>query len=179
MTRLTNTTRYAICTAAIKDRYDPKDEVLKDQEDALFKEAHAHLFKPDELALVAAVPTRWISRDVKMRIIVECMGITISGKDALPFPRSFWSHDNRPVIKDDALAARIVQNAAAKEKLKAERREATRKLDAILAITPSMKALKKAWPEGAAYYAEFEDKPAPSVPAVRIEDINDLLGLPK
>ncbi|MGN6534093.1 MAG: Nmad5 family putative nucleotide modification protein, partial [Mesorhizobium sp.] len=36
---------------------------------------------------------------------------------------------------------------------------------------------KEVWPEGEPFYADYQDKPAPALPAVRVQEINQMLGL--
>lgn len=184
MSRLTNDTRNAIARNAIAFAFDPKREALEKEESELAHEVHAHLFKKSDRDLVEKLDPKWIVRITVLKINANGQSIELTSGSALPVPY-YGSQGNvgnyyytTGAIPSGDLCDRIQAHAMALEKYKEDRQGAYRKVEAMLTGVTTVKKLREAWPEGEQFYSPFEDKPAPQVPALRVEEINAMLGLP-
>lgn len=176
MSRLTVTTRERIAEAAVAFTFDPKKKVLDEIEAALAHEAHATVFSKAELDKAGKAPAGWIRRDTRLRFNVGGMTIDLNTSQAgLPVPY------NSPMrvgsIEPGELCDRIQGHAKERDGLRIARKDAATKLTAMLASVTTVKKLREVWPEGEQFYAKYEAAPAPSVPAIRVEEINAILGL--
>lgn len=186
MPKLTKYSREAIARRAVGHAFDPKQEAVLVAEDALAREAYALTFSEAELALVRAVPDNWFRLD-------ECLRFNVGGQqivlrvigDGLPVPYRRLNDDYGGygcnilgVIEHGDLCDRIQKHAQHAETVKSERRAALRATEAMLDAVTTTGKLKEIWPEGELFYAQYDDKPAPNLPAIRVDEINALLGLP-
>lgn len=183
--RLTNATREHIASAAIASAFDPRAEALQQAEDVLAREAYAAVFTAAEIQKAKAMPKNWLRHDPCLNFNVAGLRIELRTiTDHLPVPyqnktgdHGYGCHRSQGVIESGDLADRITAHAHAKEKLRDERRETRRKLDAMLSSIGTVKKLEEAWQEGKPFYERFMQNAAPLPPAVRVSDINQALGL--
>ena len=176
MSRLTNYTREAISSAAIKAAFTPRENDFSADEDALAREAYAAVYPADEVKKAMSLPENWLRRDPCLYFNVNGLLIELCTTDNhLPVP--YRCHRSQGSIPEGDLAERITAHAMAKEALRDEKRSARIKLDAMLSSISTVKKLQEVWPEGAQFYAKFAEKPAALPPAIRVEDVNAALGL--
>ena len=183
--KLTNYSRAAIAERAVEHAFAPRRDALKAEADALAREAYVALFPEAETKLVAKLPENWIRRD-------ECLRFNVGGQDivlcvdgpGLPVPyrpkdstSGGYSRNRLGVIPFGDLCDRIQAHALADVKYRDERRQALRATKAMLEAVSTIGKLSEVWPEGKEFFAEYVDKPAPQLPAVRVQEINALLGL--
>lgn len=186
MPKLTKWNRESIASRAVAHTYDPRKVALAKAEDALAREAYAFLFPKAETNLVAAVPENWIRRDTCLRLNAggERITLVLIG-DGLPVPYRpkggdgdyGYSCNQLGTIPHGDLCDRIQAHARAVEALKEQRRDALRKVTTMLESVTTTSKLKEIWPEGEQFYSYLEPAPGPAVPAVRVDEINTLLGL--
>ena len=177
MSRLTNYTREAISSAAIKAAFTPRENDFSADEDALAREAYAAVYPADEVKKAMALPDNWLRRDPCLHFNVNGLRIELCTTDNhLPVPYRAKSGEQGSIPEGD-LAERITAHAMAKEALRDEKRSARAKLNAMLSSISTVKKLQEVWPEGAQFYAKFAEKPAALPPAIRVEDVNAALGL--
>lgn len=177
MSRLTNYTREAISSAAIKAAFTPRENDFSADEDALAREAYAAVYPADEVKKAMSLPENWLRRDPCLHFNVNGLRIKLCTTDNhLPVPYRAKSGEQGSIPEGD-LAERITAHAMAKEALRDEKRSARIKLDAMLSSISTVKKLQEVWPEGAQFYAKFAEKPAALPPAIRVEDVNAALGL--
>lgn len=184
MTRLTSDLRAIIRDAAVKASFAERDAEIAKCEADLAKQAYEATFVPEIRALVAQVPGNWFRNDACLNFNVGGMRIQLkTGGNGYPVPyqsasgRGYGCHDEIGVIQAGDLCDRIQAHAKAKEDQRTKAKAAYRGLDALLASVSSVKKLKEIWPEGEQFYARFLDASAPSLPAVRFAEINQVLGL--
>lgn len=186
MPKLTKYSREAIARRAVAHAFDAKQEAIFANEDALAREAYALTFPAEELALVSTVPDNWFRLDACLRFNVGGQQIVLRLiGDGLPVPYRRLNEEYGSygcnilgVIEHGDLCDRIQKHAQHAETVKNERRAALRATEAMLDAVTTTGKLKEIWPEGEPFYAQYDDKPAPSLPAVRVDEINALLGLP-
>lgn len=186
MSRLTNHTREAIARAAIAFAFDPKEEALKQAEDALAREAHAFLFPKKVIDTAKSLPKGWISHLATLKLNAGGQQIEIRASEALPVPASDKNGNSAGyygymvgTIPTGELSDRIQGHAQAKEKLSDEKTVARRQVEAMLSNVTTVKKLAEAWPEGEQFYSKYLEREAPQVPALRVDEINAILGLPE
>lgn len=185
MAKLTKYSREAIARRAVAHSFDPRQAELKIAEDRLAREAYATLFSDAELAIVATLPEGWVRLDACLQFNVGGQRITldVSG-DGLPVPYRPRGSENGGyychqlgVIEHGDLCDRIQKHAQTVDTVKSERRAALRATEQMLGAVTTTGKLKEIWPQGAQFYAEYEDKPPVHLPAVRVDEVNAALGL--
>lgn len=185
MAKLTRYFREAIARRAVSHAFDPRQADLAVAEDMLAREAYNLIFPAKEQALVATVPTNWFRLDACLQFNVGGQRITLNvAGDGLPVPYRMKGNDSGTynchvvgVIEHGELCDRIQAHAQLVETVKSERRAALRATENMLNAVTTTGKLKEAWPQGEQFYADYEDAPAPSLPAVRVDEINAILGL--
>lgn len=181
MTRLTNLTRDSIANAAAAFGFDQKQEEIDKYEDTLAREAHAYVFDKNEIAAVNQLPECWVARlnKLKLNVAGERIDLRVSGH-GLPVPHKFaYGYGVAGVIPPGDLCDRIQAHARNKEEVKRQRKSAQQKVRLMLDGVSSIKKLREVWPEGERFYSIYDAAPAPSAPAIRVEEINNVLGLPE
>lgn len=185
MAKLTQYSREAIARRAVAHAFDARQEDLKIAEDALAREAYDLIFPDAEQALVSAVPDNWFRLDECLRFNVggQTIILNVAG-GGLPVPyrmkgEEYGSYNCHVVgvIEHGDLCDRIQTHAMLVDTVKTERRTALRATERMLDQVTTTGKLKLVWPEGEQFYAEYDDKPAVNLPAVRVDEINALLGL--
>lgn len=172
--RLTNLDRERICLAAVATRFDPLEQALSHEEHALADQVYRSLIPVEEEAFAAGLPAYWHSRT--NRIYTNVAGqwhwLEFSAKRIIPDSLK-W------VVEDGPLAATIQQFAIRREKLRAQRKDAHRAVRTMLDSISSLKSLETNWPEGKEFYQFLYNAKAAPLPAVPVQTVNSILGLPK
>lgn len=178
--RLTNFDRDEIRDRAVKASFDPRKADLDRTEDRLAREAYALVFSAQLRKQVAALPEKWAQRDSCLRFNVGGMDARLTVLDAkgLPVPVSYHC-SSLGSVTDEALIAAVRSHMDAKETFKEERSRAYSSLRAMLRELNTLRSLVDAWPQGYPFYAHL-NKPTPvRVPALRVSELNAMLGLPQ
>lgn len=181
--RLTNDLRETIALQAVAHAFDPRIAALAKAEEGLAEEAYNHVFPESERKMIAKVPRNWVRFDQNLRFNVAGLTINLTAAgEGFPVPYSIngyrgYSCHKLGTIEAGDLATRIQAHAKALEDLKSERRVALRHMQAMLAKITTLKRLREIWPEGAQFYAKWEAVPAQTLPTIRVDEINAMLGL--
>ena len=184
--RLTNDLREAIASEAVAHAFDPRKAALTKAEGALAEEAYNHVFPESERKLITKIPSNWVRFDSCLRFNVAGLTIDLNAAgDGFPVPYQInGQHGQRGYscyrlgsIEVGDLATRIQAHAKAVDDMKSERRVALKQLQAMLAKITTLKRLREIWPEGAQFYAKWEAAPAQTLPTIRVDEINAMLGL--
>ncbi|WP_420959336.1 Nmad5 family putative nucleotide modification protein [Brucella sp. IR073] len=185
MSRITKYTRDAIASSAIAFAFDPKEKALKQIEHELAREVHAYLFPKDIIHIARSLPKGWIRHISTLKLNAAGHAIDVAAGEELPVPATDKNGNTAGsygyltgAIPPGDLADRLQGHAQVKEKLRDERKSARRQLDAMLAEITTIKKLAEAWPEGEPFYSKYLEREAPQVPALRVDEINEMLGLP-
>jgi len=185
MAKLTKYSREAIARRAVAHAFDGRKAELDAAEDALAREAYNTVIPEAEQKLALKLPSNWLRLDACLQFNVGGQRITlrVSG-DGLPVPYRMKGSEygtygchQLGVIEHGDLCDRIQKHAQAVETLKEERYTALRATEEMLNAVTTTGKLKEVWPQGEQFYADYEDRPAPSLPTVRVDDVNALLGL--
>lgn len=185
MTRLTKDLRQAIANAAVAHAFESKLEALKATEDALAREAYAFVIPASEIEAAANMPANWFRLDACLRFNVG--GYTVRLQmvgDGLPVPYRAKNEEyggyhcgNLGTIPPGDLCDRIRAHADATEAYKAERRTAYAATIGLLDGVSTLKRLAEVWPAGERFYKRYDDAVPASLPAVRISEVNAMLGI--
>lgn len=172
--RLTNLDRERICRDAVAARFDPLDETAAYEGHALADQVYRSLISVEEEAFAAGLPAHWHKSDD--RIFVNVAGqrhwMWFRAKRLIP-PALDW------VVEEGPLAATVHQFALRRENLKVQRKEAHRAVRAMLDSISTLKALETNWPEGKEFYQFLYQAKGAPLPAVPVQTVNSILGLPK
>lgn len=186
MTRLTNSARESIALVAVAHSFDPKAEALAVTENDLAREAYASLIPDAERAIVEALPQGWVRRDECLRFNAAGYSVRLrTTGEALPVPYRPRGSDHGGygcneigTIPHGDLADRIQAHAQAVEDMRVARRRAYNATLKMLSTVSTVKRLREAWPEGALFYSAYEnDNTAVALPAVRVDEVNAMLGI--
>lgn len=185
MTRLTKDLRTTIASAAVAHSFDPRAETLKVAEDALAREAYAFVIPAAEVKAAEAMPSNWYRRDPCLRFNVG--GYTLRLQmigDGVPVPyqakgeaHGGYHCGSLGSIPAGDLCDRIREHAQNVEALKGERRTAFRAVFNMLDGVTTLKRLAEVWPDGEQFYKQYGATPAAGLPAVRVDEINAMLGI--
>ena len=181
--RLTNDLRETIASQAVAHAFDPRRAALAKQEEALAEEAYNHVFPESERKLIAKIPSNWVRFDQCLRFNVAGLTVNLNAAgEGFPVPYQINGHRGYSchrlgTIEAGDLADRIQAHAKAVEDMRSERRVALKQIGAMLAKITTLKRLREIWPEGAQFYAKWEAAPAQTLPTIRVDEINAMLGL--
>jgi len=172
--RLTNTDRERICRDAVAARFDPSEEAFAHEEHSIADRVYRSLISVEEEAFAAGLPAHW--HKTEGRIYVNVAGqrhwLEFRVKRIIP-PALDW------VVEEGPLAATVHQFALRRENLKVQRKEAHRAVRAMLDSISTLKALETNWPEGKEFYQFLYQAKGAPLPAVPVQTVNSILGLPK
>lgn len=183
--RLTNDMRQAISEAAVAHAFNPRRDELKKTEDQLAREAFACIFSAKEIEAVSKIPENWFRLDDCLKFNVGGQSITLRVEgQGLRVPyrakgsaNGGWGCNNLGSIPHGDLCDRIQKHAQAFETYKEERRNAARVTMAMLNAVNTTKRLREVWPEGLQFFVMYEGEERQPLPAVRVDEINQILGL--
>lgn len=181
MTRLTNELRNDIREDAIKASFKKQNEKMTAEEHALGMKLYKNLFKKSELTLLEQIDKKWFNMDSCLRFNCGGFDLKFVVDPSVPVPNRQGSYCNRlGNIDDIELVEKAQAFAKRKEDFKNEIRKAERALSVVLLSVTTVKRLAEVWPEGKAYYSHFVDEVKNTgVPMVRVEELNQMLGLAK
>lgn len=185
-TRLTNDMRSAIAEVAVAHAFDPRLADLKKAEDKLAREAFASIFPAKETEAVSKLPEHWFRLDECLKFNVGGQSITLRVEgQGLRVPyrakgqsKGGWGCNTLGSIQHGDLCDRIQKHAQAFEAYRDERKNANRVTMAMLNAVNTTKRLREVWPEGLQFFVMYEGEERAPLPAVRVDEINQILGLP-
>jgi hypothetical protein len=176
MSRLTQSIREKIIRNAIVAAFKEREAAQAEQEHALGMEAYEAVIPAAERKAAAKLPATWLRHDSCLRFNANGWNARLSVKEAVPVPHSADCRMLGSLPQE--LAQRVQAYSTAGESLRQERYKAERELAGFLEQFRSVKQMREAWPEGEAFYGEFDvERTAAGVPAVRVAEINKMLGI--
>ncbi|TGE04602.1 Nmad5 family putative nucleotide modification protein [Hymenobacter fodinae] len=175
---MTNEIRDNIARNATKQKFTKENDAIKQEENDLALELYHSLFTPEELKLVTKLDTKWFHQDKCLRFNCGGYNLMLCIKEGVPVPYSRHCSILGNISGDLAIKAQEFANK--KKDVEADQAKALRAIGSVLYSVNTIKQLKTVWPEGADFYAMYDEASAKSkggVPAVQIDEINKLLGL--
>jgi len=184
MTRLTKDLRSSIAYAAVAHAFDPRQDALNKEEDALGREAYAAVLTPAEIKAVKAVPQNWFRSDSCLRFNAGGYTVKLTVSDGMPVPyapkgdRGGYHCGMLGSIPAGDLCDRIQTHVKAVETYREERYKAKQSVLVMLGGVSTLKQLREAWPEGESFFSRHEAvSTGGNLPAVRVDEVNAMLGL--
>lgn len=178
--RLNSGYRAEIVRAAIENAFSKEEKALLQREHALAKRSYETLVTPKARKWIEDAPKGWLTMCAVLNLNVVGMSVALRTVREIAVPPNVAERYSARLgsIPEGALANEIQELLAAKEDVRARKKTAQATLEALVAQHVTTDELAKAWPEGKACWAKLERKvPIPNLPAVRIEDLNKMLGL--
>jgi hypothetical protein len=184
MGRLTTAARQVIAERAVRHAFAEREAALKKAEDLLAREAFDAVVPVAEQKLAKKLPEYWLRRDDCLRFNAGGYDVTLSViGEGLPVPyapdgsRGGYSCNRLGNIPHGDLCDRIQAHVKASDEIKLERRSAYKATLAMLEAIQTTNKLREVWPEGEQFFLDYADAVAPSLPAIRVSEVNALLGL--
>lgn len=202
--RLNNHMRGDMLDALIAHAYDARVEALKAEGIELRNDAIHKILRPVEIEAVQTLLPQLLDGEDAHRqsvnwgggVSVNCGGPTINVgygsfgdyrtnyqqiEGALPILTTFGTL-RLDLPADDPLAKRVQDWADRCEELRSERKVSVKQVRAALAAFSTVSQFQASWPDALPIVEniliEHLGRPAPSLPAVVIEEMNKKLGLP-
>ncbi|MBW3374676.1 hypothetical protein KYK31_11905 [Hymenobacter norwichensis] len=171
--------RESITNNATHKSFADQNDGIKQEENDLALELYKSIFTPDELKLANKLDKRWFHQDDCLRFNCGGYDLTLCVKIGVPVPYNKGYCSRLGNITGE-LAEKAQAFANKKNDIRDEQNKAYRAIKSLLYSVNTIKQLKSVWPEGAEFYAMYDEASAKSkggVPAVQIDEINKLLGL--
>lgn len=176
----------SIATNAVNDTFDDRKKELKDREAKLGMEGYETMFSEAVRKQAAAMPKEWIRQDACLRFNAGGYNLLFNVPEPVPVPihtRPYGyggSCNKLADIPHGDLCDRMQKWAQDCKTLTDEINQANRSVMNLVTRFSSIKRLKEAWPEGYEFYKAYEGEPVKvPLPALRIDELNKVLGLPK
>lgn len=134
----------------------------------------------DGTPLIGGALEAWRGTKIAWRVGDKGLSIALYVKDPLPTSTGHGYHSSKFFkVKEGPLAAAIIEWQEACEDWAKEKREMQVKVNAVLNSVTTFTSLQKTWPGGERFYKSLPlDFPFRNqVPAVRVEELNDALGI--
>lgn len=196
MPRLTNEMRLEIAKKAMADTRAKTAAELRERQDRLARAGHAKLFDAKLVKEVMKLPKEWRRMDGCLKFNADGWQVQFNLLDPrdhtklnyeerankdwqLPVPlgHSSSQYSCNPLGSITGELATEMQKCATDIKtFKENGDEGTKMVKQMLGMVNTIKRLKEVWPEGIEFYQEY-DVPETQLPAVRMDEINALLGI--
>lgn len=178
--RLNSGYRAEIVRAAIEAAFAKEEKKLLQREHTLAKRCYDAVIPAKVRRLLEDLPENWLAHRTSLHFNITGMCVDLSVEKALPVPDNVNGEYRGRLgnVSDGPIAKDVQALLADKDELKARKMKAQATLAALVAQHVTTEELAKAWPEGKAYWNKLERKvPVANLPAVRIEELNSMLGL--
>jgi hypothetical protein len=178
--KLTNKEHDNIIQKAIIAKFQPIRDGLRKRESEIALRAYKSLYDPAVLRQAAKLPKGWLRTDGCLRFNAGGFRIVLNTKDPVLVPSGNSGYCNDLGSLTGDISKEVQDFATEKEQAKKDEQVAAEKLKALLYSITSLKRLKELWPEGKKFYAYLDEAAViGGLPAIRFDDVNVLLGLPK
>lgn len=178
--RLNNGYRREIVRAALAAAFDKEEKKLVAREHRLALRCYEACVPPKLRRVIADFPKGWFRERCDHFFNVAGASIKLVSEHLLahPYKLEHEFQGRLGAIPAGVLADDVMALVNDKETLRKRRIDAENTLTSLVNQHSSTEGLSEAWPEGAAFMRGLERKvPVANLPAVRIEDLNVLLGL--
>lgn len=175
MSKINRDTREFIAKKAVETSFAEEEKAFQQEEHHLAMACYQALFNKDILKLVHKLPKEWFRWEKCLRFNCDGWDIKLTALEDVPVP---YSHTCSRLGSITGELAQTVQKFSQDKKAFQEKRvEAYRKTLNLLESVGSMKRLKTVWPEGKAFYQEFDVEIEKNLPAIPVTRVNEILGL--
>jgi hypothetical protein len=178
--RLNSGYRREIVRAAIAGAFDKEAKKLIAREHRLAQRCYDALIPAKLRRAMLEFPKGWFREREDHYFNIAGASIKLKSEHPLAQPYKLEGEYNGRigVIAAGPLADDVMALVADKETTAARRTEAENTLSSLVNQHSTTEGLIEAWPEGCAFVKDLERKvPVANLPAVRIEELNAMLGL--
>ncbi len=188
---ISNAIAEAIAKSMLPIRFATSVQIMRDQEALLAQKVYEHRWSAEHRALMETLPDHWLDLAYTLNAVTNHGKFNLSfvggaifnhfaGPDAVyrRWPMASRHEKANVSIQDPDLAADVLKYAQAAEDLRARIREAFDAAEKAIKASGSLKKLVQVWPEVAPYAAKYMGVVKPQLPAVRVDVLNAMLGLP-
>lgn len=178
--KITNYMREKIRDAAVTAGFAERTEKLAIAEDQIARKVYSYLMDAKVVAIAETLPAEWVARTTAIRVNAGGYNATLQMLEqrVVPYGTSY-RYDRLGDIKHGPLCDEIQTHVNLVKDLTAEKEKAKRATYQMLSGISTIGKLEEVWPEGAAFYAEYKTAPPVQLPAIRTDEVNAMLGLPK
>lgn len=174
--KLTTADYRDVTRRAVDTAFKTKEAELVREEHDICRQAWELVFPEAERRMAAKMPAPWTRRYINMPFRFGYRRVVLKNDGTLPCPD--YSND-LGLVQDPALIARVEALDSAKVAVRAERERAEAAVGALVRRATTLKRLGEIWPEGAPHYAHLAARAQHPVPAVQVDAVNAMLGLPE
>lgn len=174
--------RAEIVRAAIEGAFAKEDKKLAQREHALAKRCYDLCIPAKVRKLTEQMPPDWLCEASHLCFNINGMTLSLAAEHRMPVPaqsQAKYSDAGRlGAISDAQIGKDVLALMADKDAVRARKNKAEITLKALVDQHSTTDELGKHWPEGRTYWKALERKiPVSNLPAVRIEELNSMLGL--
>lgn len=184
-TKLCNDERRQICVLLLNHRFGEQEHALREEEHELAVQVRADGLGTKDLERIEALPAGWVPERSFIRIVVDGHHQDLKFRDKMlfrvPDKVAAYGHAFRSFTSDEKIGKRFMKWKTNKEELARVRRVAEQQVTAFLNSCTTPKVLVDKWPEAKPFVdrvcGRADDSGRTKALAMRIEDLNTLLGL--
>ena len=176
--RLTNADRDGVVERALYHTFGPRKDALKAEECRIGLAAYEIAVPKAERQAAAKLSERWLRTDKCLRFRFDFRQVTLNVDPPVLVPSRNRYCEDLGLVQDVELIAAFEAMEAARKTLVEERDRAETGLNVLVRRVSTLRQLRETWPEGEAFYAHLKPRDEAQVPAVIIDDLNRMLGLP-
>lgn len=178
--RLTKDMKETIARRAINQKFEPISKKLTEKESKIGMRLYNETFPKATRDLLAKLDEKWIETDRCLNFAVNGQQYAFKVDPAVPVPPNGRRYCQRlaSLTTDTPTGAAAWDYMQELQKAKQDKADAERAIMALLDSVTTIKKLGEVWPEGKAFYSMYEAQVADTgLPAVQIENLNNILGL--
>lgn len=182
--KLTESLRSKIVRKVVSDQFDPIFDAIKERKMDLAHEIYLDEFK-SRLEQIEALPEGWLPTLTSIGVNFGGQYHDLSLRTKVRVPASYYDdyfdrNVNEFIYEASHRFSKAMAEIVNDEKDAKERRDTAKtQTRAILNSYPSVQRLIEAWPEIEPYTVADGRVVVENLPAIKIDEINALLGLPK
>jgi len=177
MTRLTGYHRENIVRAAVAAKFDPILSALKDRSDLLANAIYREHYPLDVINLAKKMPKAWSYERSSLEANAGGWSVKVMSKK--PLRVSYDEHYGRIASYEvgSELCTDLQAFATDYKQYEADRKAAFELINAQFRTITTFEKLREIWPDGKKFI-DAEEPEQTQLPAVQIDKVNELLGLP-
>lgn len=182
--RLTNDLKRDIKNQILDETFVEKKAVIQARREAMADDVYKASFDETVLAKIKDLPPEWVRVDDNIGITVlneagreMYWSFKFSDGRCLPMPATYkWRNQFLDVLKtDDEFAIRALEIDSLEAELRTERETLTSAIEGVLGSVTTLNKLLEVAPDWKQYVPEWYLEEKKSVPAVRIDAVNELI----
>jgi len=176
---LTNAMRETVARDAVNAAFDERRKTLAEVEAALALKLYCLFVPAVNRELMAKLPDNYFATRTEIEANVGGRHIKLVASVPCKVPYAKSGGRIGTLLPDDPMTIAIDEHLRNKATLAEDEKKARAVLDAMLKSVTTVEKLRALWPDGEPHYRNLAPKATATVPALIVEDVNRMLGLPK